>query len=673
MKIGINFTPYIKGKVGGMGQYMTSLLHFLPLISPKDIFYIVCRQESAAELKKYHVKVIVIDNNLNPEDTSNKLISIINKNHIDIWYSPLLVLDPLMCPVPSAFCIPDMQHRTFPQFFDKTTLNWREKYYQLSANSAQAIITISDFSRKDIIRCLDVNPSRVKSIHLDAPSYFNSNLKLKSNLKLPLKYIFYPANTWPHKNHHRLLEAFSRVRLEFPNLKLLLSGYSYDSSKELNNLIDKYNLKKHVKFLGYIKDSDMPYVYQKAIGLFFPSLFEGFGIPLVEAMKAKCPIICSNTTSIPEIVDNAGLYFDPLSVNDIATKLKLFLSDQDLRNNLSQIGMQRSKLFSYENTVKDTLKILKSMINTDLSNKIKSKKSPRITIVTPSYNQGKYIERTIKSVLDQKYSNLEYIIMDGGSTDNTVSILKKYSKNIIWESKKDKGQANAINKGLKIATGSIVAFLNSDDTYEPGTLQKVANFFINNPQEYFLYGKGKHIDENNKYIEDYPNGPADYLFLHEQCRICQPTTFWKSEIINDIGYFDESLNYALDYDYWIRVSKKYNLNYLNEYLGNTRFYKNTKTSGQKVPFHNEIIRVQQKHYLTVNESWIFALIHVELEKIDRKSLTQNTYFLLYLIFSSFYLYVSLNHKLPTNRIFKFYLIWFKQLFVFIFKRQFNKL
>ena len=120
----------------------------------------------------------------------------------------------------------------------------------------------------------------------------------------------------------------------------------------------------------------------------------------------------------------------------------------------------------------------------------------KISIITPSYNQAAFIERTILSVLNQNYFDLEYIIMDGGSTDGTTEILKKYSDKIIWKSEKDSGQSDALNKGLKIATGYIVAYLNSDDTYELGTLKKIAEFFQNNLGKKWVYGKCKIINEN---------------------------------------------------------------------------------------------------------------------------------------------------------------------------------
>ena len=128
---------------------------------------------------------------------------------------------------------------------------------------------------------------------------------------------------------------------------------------------------------------------------------------------------------------------------------------------------------------------------------------PSITIVTPSFNQGEFIERTILSVLNQNYPNLQYIIKDGGSTDNTKQIVKKYQKYLTFISKKDNGQSDAINQGFKMANGEILAWLNSDDCYKPGTLDYVGNFFKNNQNSYWLTGDYEIIDKNDNVIREY--------------------------------------------------------------------------------------------------------------------------------------------------------------------------
>lgn len=225
-------------------------------------------------------------------------------------------------------------------------------------------------------------------------------------------------------------------------------------------------------------------------------------------------------------------------------------------------------------------------------------KQPKISIVTPSYNQAQFIERTIQSILDQDYPNLEYIVMDGGSTDGTVDILKKYSDQIKWKSEKDGGQSEAINKGLRMATGDIVAFLNSDDTYEPGAFIKVAEFFENHPDIKWAYGKCKIVNENDveirKPITWYKNlllRRYTYRKLLTENFISQPATFWRREIHKDIGYINEQEHFTMDYEFWLRIGKKYPAGVINDYLANFRMYDTSKSGSLSNPQFKDELRI----------------------------------------------------------------------------------
>jgi len=210
---------------------------------------------------------------------------------------------------------------------------------------------------------------------------------------------------------------------------------------------------------------------------------------------------------------------------------------------------------------------------------------PKISIVTPSFNQADFIEETIKSILTQDYPNFEHIVMDGGSTDGTLRILKKYGKRIFWRSEKDKGQGDAINKGLKMAKGEILAYLNSDDTYEPGALKAVAEFFLKNPQKMWVFGKCRIIDtkgkEIRKIITAYKNfwlRRYNYNTLLVLNYISQPAVFWRREAYKEIGEFNIEEFWELDYDYWLRLGKKYQPGFIDKYLANFRVHKKSKTS-----------------------------------------------------------------------------------------------
>jgi len=209
----------------------------------------------------------------------------------------------------------------------------------------------------------------------------------------------------------------------------------------------------------------------------------------------------------------------------------------------------------------------------------------KISIITTNYNTDKYLEETIKSVLNQKGDfELEYIITDGESTDGSLEIIKKYKDKLKYISEKDKGQSNGINKGLRMATGDIVAFLNADDIYLDNTLDTVVRYFKDNPECMWLTGYCKIIDENGKqikkYITDYKNRKLRRFsfeqLLVEDC-ISQPATFWRRKLLDEVGYIDESLHYSMDQDLWARFAKKYKLHLIREYLACFRFTSDTKT------------------------------------------------------------------------------------------------
>lgn len=186
---------------------------------------------------------------------------------------------------------------------------------------------------------------------------------------------------------------------------------------------------------------------------------------------------------------------------------------------------------------------------------------PRISIITPSYNQGHFIEATIRSVLLQNYPNLEYIIIDGGSTDNTVEIIRKYEPQITyWVSEPDRGQTHAINKGLEKATGEILAYLNSDDYYLPGTLHAVAKHFRTHSETDLLHGRCCYVNAQGEPIgEQFANIHTFEEIINlwdvwwQKRQFVQPEVFWTKRISDQIGQFNESLYFVMDYEYWCRI------------------------------------------------------------------------------------------------------------------------
>lgn len=211
---------------------------------------------------------------------------------------------------------------------------------------------------------------------------------------------------------------------------------------------------------------------------------------------------------------------------------------------------------------------------------------PKITIITPSFNQGKFIEETIDSILSQNYPNLEYIIIDGKSTDNTVEIIKKKEKYITyWESEKDKGQSEAINKGMRKATGDILTWICSDDLLLENSLQTVANHFLENPTVSLIHGKTKTFGEG--YQDEITEGFHSDLSVDYFTHMCfpQPSSFFKREIFGKQGYkidgnknlVDESLHYSMDYDLLLRVVLNYDILKVDDLFSAYRLHPASKT------------------------------------------------------------------------------------------------
>lgn len=221
---------------------------------------------------------------------------------------------------------------------------------------------------------------------------------------------------------------------------------------------------------------------------------------------------------------------------------------------------------------------------------------PRISIVTPSLNQAKYIEETIRSVLLQGYPNLEYIIMDGGSMDGSLEIIKKYEPWLaLWVSEKDEGQSHAINKGFLSSTGDILAWLNSDDKYAPDAFRKVGLYFSQNANCKCLYSNLKVIDAENQEIGIWYARPASLESIYLENGIPQPTVFLRREILDKIGLLQEGLHYAMDMEYWIRIAKEYSFCFLDEILAEFRRYPHSKGGRFQIKFLEDYLSIYRIH------------------------------------------------------------------------------
>ncbi len=218
---------------------------------------------------------------------------------------------------------------------------------------------------------------------------------------------------------------------------------------------------------------------------------------------------------------------------------------------------------------------------------------PRISAVTPSFNQGQFIEETIRSVLLQGYPNLEYLIIDGGSTDGSVGIIKKYEPWLTyWVSEPDRGQSHAINKGWQRASGEIVAWLNSDDTYNPGALKCAAEALRNNPAVGMIYSDMNYIDVSSNVIHQLTSQPYEFHSLLLDNYVTQSTAFVRREALDDVGLLDESLHLIMDQELWLRIGRVTEVAYLpGAVLANLRIYPETNSNRLLVARYTEGLRL----------------------------------------------------------------------------------
>jgi glycosyltransferase involved in cell wall biosynthesis len=231
-----------------------------------------------------------------------------------------------------------------------------------------------------------------------------------------------------------------------------------------------------------------------------------------------------------------------------------------------------------------------------------------VSIVTPSYNQARYLDATIHSVLSQNSVEIEYLIVDGGSTDGSVEIIKEYKDRLAWwVSEKDNGQTDAINKGFAHAHGDILAWLNSDDTYEPDSVTQAVSYLHANPDVGLVYGDTNYIDNLGQKIGRFPAAQTDYRRLRQgYVHIPQQAAFWRANLWRRVGPLDPSFYFAMDYDLWVRLAAISRIVYIPKLWANFRLHGDTKTIAADDRCWPEMLRVHRRE----GGSW-FSVIYAK--------------------------------------------------------------
>jgi glycosyltransferase involved in cell wall biosynthesis/GT2 family glycosyltransferase len=477
-------------------------------------------------------------------------------------------------------CIPDRRHELYPEDYPGDVRLERRRTFRYYQGMAGAIGTFSDFARRDLLACpwttcqdVFLMPPALPE-PLAEPETEEAGDEIEAQLDSP--FFLYPANLWPHKNHAALLEAFARFHEINPDVGLILTGH-----RDAWRLFAKEYHKHPVRHLGYVSPRLLAALYRRALALVYPSLHETFGLPLLEAFAAGVPVLCSQGMSLEEVGGDAVLTCDPRSIDSLVEGMVRIASDEPLRRQLAERGRARLACYSWEETASALRGAIERVAERARAhNWYAASAPPLVSIVTPSFEQGRFIRRTIESVLSQDYPHVDFRVVDGGSTDETLEVLKSYGDRFPWVSEKDRGQTHAINKGLAQAKGQILSYLNSDDILRPGAVSRVVKHFLTRPACDLVYGRDAYVDVEENFLGWFPTAEFSFEKLIENCCISQPAAFWRDRIMAEAGPFDENLYSVMDYEYWMRLDRAGALiEYVPELLASTRIHPEAKTSG----------------------------------------------------------------------------------------------
>jgi len=387
MKIAIDVTPVLPGgETGGAMQVLMELLRGFCVKSKNDQFILLTsyfnhdvfrefeqygmqrwciRKEPSALVQRFEPMVALLGKVLR-NNVFRAHRNVLRNAGVDLLFCPMT--DPIYHEhgIPTVSIVHDLQHLYYPHFFSREEIDHRTNFYSMVKKKVDFFICVSSFTRDTVINKLGTSADKTITIHncvharlnRATPRLFKVTL-VKYGLQDRI-YCIYPANFWPHKNHLMLLSALNIFIHKFPqyDMHMVLTGSSLKNEFSLRKVCRQMGLTDRVHFLGYLNEEELAAVWAQAHFLIFPSLFEGFGIPLVEAMMYGKPILASNVTSIPEAAGEAALYFDPRKPDEIAEAMRQIMSDEGLYRRLVEAGRKQLERYRYEDMVEQYLEVL---------------------------------------------------------------------------------------------------------------------------------------------------------------------------------------------------------------------------------------------------------------------------------------------------------------------------
>lgn len=394
MRIAIDVIPIrITGEVGGAMHLVLELIQGLALQNAENQYFLLTagwNHQYFEKYEQYGIQRILVAGEDKPNIVNNNIFarikrkllmtklgtylrkvkgftksSILKSNGIDLLFCPMTAVTYAEPGIPTVSIIYDLQHEYYPQFFSSHELEHRRKVFKDLVEVADVLICISEYTKRTVVEKYNYDPERIFAIHISVQERLEHPDKNELKVWLSQKglllggYIFYPANFWPHKNHRMLLTAFNMYikKHQERNLKLVFTGSLIGDYQDIKDAIKIMGLDDQILILGYVSDQEIGYLMAGCKYIIFPSLYEGFGIPVVEAMAFAKPVLCSNTTSLPEVGGEAPLYFDPRKPDEIVACMEQ-ISDTKLAEHKIAIALEQVRQFTFQKMVERYSEVL---------------------------------------------------------------------------------------------------------------------------------------------------------------------------------------------------------------------------------------------------------------------------------------------------------------------------
>lgn len=484
---------------------------------------------------------------------------------IDIFFSPFEA-------IPSAVrnikhiekytILYDLMPIIFPEFYPgmKTKDFWYNQLLE-SLNKKDRYFAISEHTKQDFIKTVkNISPEHITTIPLSTGLKYeriNNQYqidKVKEKYKIPKnkKYLFSLCTLEPRKNLifavRNFIEFIKRSNID--DFVFVLGGGHWDIFiQKINEVMnDAAVYKDKIIKIGYVDDEDMSALYSGAEMFVFPSIYEGFGMPILEAMQCGCPVITSNVTSMPEVIGDCGIQINPKDNEDLIKAFEKMYFDEVFRKQCIKKGLERAEQFTWGKCVdviiNDVLKMSK----------------PLVTIVTITYNliannrKEKFIQ-ALESVKNQTYENIEHIVIDGASNDGTINLIKEYADKgwINYISEPDTGLYDAMNKGGKLAKGKYILFLHSDDYFSGKEGISKSIEALEKSDADYSYAQAIILNEFGNRIMPHPQSEVDFSQIFVEMPFCHQTLFVKTEVFRKLGMFNLRYKSAGDYDFVLKL------------------------------------------------------------------------------------------------------------------------